>query len=319
MHFAKLLARSVLAVTVSLGAIAPAAAADPYPSKQVTMVVPFPPGGGADLLGRLLAKKFSEAWGQPVVVVNKPGASGTLGAREVGRAAPDGYTLLIAASGAVVPSNAAELAPISLLSAPPYIVAVNASLPVNTLREFVAYAKARPDGSVSYASSGPASASHLSGELFMGLTQTKITHVPYKGMGQAVQDLLGGQVTVMFGPPPALLPHIKSGKLKGLAVTDIQRSPLFKELPTAAEAGVPGFEARAWYGIFAPANTPGDVLARIGAETRTALAAADLRETLAALGAVPLGGEAAEFARFLSADIVKWDELMRKAGITPQQ
>jgi tripartite-type tricarboxylate transporter receptor subunit TctC len=318
MQIRRLLARSIATVGVALVAVFPAAAQTGFPSRPVTLVVAFPPGGGADLLGRLLARKYEEAWGQSVIVANRPGAAGTIGANEVARAPADGHTLLVGASGAVVPSNEASLAPVSLLSAPAYIVAVNASLPVNTLREFVAYAKAHPDGSISYASSGTASASHLSGELFQGLTQTKLTHVPYKGMGQAVNDLIGGQVTVMFGPPPALLPHIKSGRLKALAVTDTHRSPLFPDIPTAIEAGVPGLEARAWYGIFAPAATPAAVINKINADTAKALAAPDLIETLATQGATPLGGDPASFARFLKADIAKWDELMRKAGLPTQ-
>jgi len=311
----KFLAQSVAAIGVALVAIAPAVAQTTFPSKQVTVVVAFPPGGGADLLGRLLAEKYSEAWGQTVVVLNRPGAAGMIGAREVGRAPPDGHTLLVGASGAVMTSNMAELAPVSLLSTPPYIVAVNASLPVNTLRELVAYAKERPDGSVSFASSGAGSASHLAGELFQSLTQTKMTHVPYKGMGQAVQDLVGGQVTVMFGPPPALLPHIKSGKLKGLAVTDTQRSPLFGEIPTSAEAGVPGLEARAWYGIFAPAGTPAAVVAKINTDTTKALAAPNVVETLALQGATPASGDPASFAAFLKQDIATTEDLLRKAGL----
>jgi tripartite-type tricarboxylate transporter receptor subunit TctC len=305
---------AMLAITIG----SPAVAQAPFPSKQVTLIVPFPPGGGADLLARLLAKKYSEAWGQTVVVVNRPGAAGTVGAREVGRSAPDGHTLLVGASGAVVPSNEKELAPVALLSTPPYLIAVNVALPAKTLKEFIDYAKARPDGSVSYASSGPGSASHLSGELFQGLTQTKLTHVPYKGMGQAVQDLVGGQVTVMFGPPPALLPHIRSGKLRALAVTDTQRSPLFNDIPTAAEAGLGGFEAGAWYGIFAPAGTPAAVVDRINADTSKALAASDVVEALAAQGATPSSGDPASFGRFLKADIAKWDELVRKAGLPAQ-
>jgi tripartite-type tricarboxylate transporter receptor subunit TctC len=233
----------------------------------------------------------------------------------VGRAAPDGHTLLVGASGAVMSANEAELAPVALLSTPPYIVAVNAATPVNTLHELVAYAKARPDGSVSFASSGSGSASHLAGEQFQALTQTKLTHVPYKGQGQAVQDLVGGQVTVMFGPPPALLPHIKSGKLRALAVTDTRRSPLFADVPTTAEAGVPGLEARAWYGIFAPAGTPAAVIAKINTDTAKALAAPDVTETLALQGATPASGDAASFAAFLKKDIGATEDLMKKAGI----
>ena len=319
MKILRLVTRSIAVLGVGLVALMPATAQTPaqtaFPSKQVTLVVAFPPGGGADLLGRLLAKKYSEAWGQTVIVLNRPGAAGMIGAREVGRAPPDGHTLLVGASGAVMTSNEAELAPVSLLSTPPYIVAVSATLPVNTLREFVAYAKARPDGSVSFGSSGAGSASHLAGELFQSLTQTKLTHVPYKGMGQAVQDLVGGQVTAMFGPPPALLPHIKSGKLKGLAVTDTRRSPLFSDIPTSAEAGVPGLEARAWYGIFAPAGTPAAVIARINAETTKALAAPDVVETLGLQGATPASGDPASFAAFLKRDIATTEDLLRKAGL----
>jgi len=315
MPIRKLLVRSVAAFGVALVAVAPAVAQTAFPSKQVTVVVAFPPGGGADLLGRLLAKKYSEAWGQTVVVLNRPGAAGMIGAREVGRAEPDGHTLLVGASGAVLTSNEAELAPVSLLSTPPNIVAVNASLPVKNLREFVAYAKARPDGSVSFASSGAGSSTHLAGELFQSLTQTKVTHIPYKGMGQAVLDLVGGQVTVMFGPPPALLPHIKSGKLKALAVADTQRSPLFGEIPTSAEAGVPGLESRVWYGIFAPAGTPAAVIARINTDTIKALAAPDVVETLATQGATPAGGDPASFGAFLKKDIATTEDLMRKAGL----
>ena len=315
MQIRKLVTRSIAALGVALAAVVPAAAQTGFPSKQVTLVVAFPPGGGADLLGRLLAKKYSEAWGQTVIVMNRPGAAGTIGAKEVARAAPDGHTLLVGASGTVLTFNEAELAPVSLLSTPANIAAVNASLPVGNLREFVAYAKARPDGSVSFASSGAGSSTHLAGELFQGLTQTKLTHVPYKGMGQAVLDLVGGQVTVMFGPPPALLPHIKSGKLKALAVADTQRSPLFGDIPTSAEAGVPGLESRVWYGIFAPAGTPAAVIARINADTTRALAAPDVVETLATQGATPASGDPASFGAFLKKDIATTEDLMRKAGL----
>jgi len=318
MQIRKFLIDSIAALGVALVAAVPALAQTAFPSKQVNLVVAFPPGGGADLLGRLLAKKYSEAWGQTVIVLNRPGAAGAIGAREVGRAPPDGYTLLVGASGAVMSANEAELAPISLLSTPPYILAVNASLPVNNLREFVSYAKAHSDGSVSFASSGIGSASHLAGELFQSLTQTKMTHVPYKGMGQAVQDLAGGQVTAMFGPPPALLPFIRTGKVKALAVLDTSRSPLFSDIPTSTEAGVPGLEARAWYGIFAPAGTPAAVIAKINAETTKALAAPDVIHALALQGATPSGGEPATFAAFLKRDIEATEDLMRKSGLPLQ-
>ena len=315
MQIRTFLIRSIAVASVALAAAVPAVAQTAFPTKQVTVVVAFPPGGGADLLGRLLAKKYQEAWGQTVVVLNRPGAAGLIGATEVARAAPDGHTLLVGASGGVLSSNEAELAPVSLLSMPPNIVAVNATLPVNNLRELVAYVKARPDGSVSFGSSGAGSSTHLAGELFQSLTQTRLTHIPYKGMGQAVLDLVGGQVTVMFGPPPALLPHIKSGKLRALAVADTQRSPLFSEIPTSVEAGVPGLESRVWYGIFAPAGTPAAVINRINADTLKALAAPDVVETLATQGATPVGGDSASFASFLKKDIATTEDLMKKAGL----
>jgi len=288
--------------------------AQDYPTRLVTLVVPFPPSGGADILARMLAKHLSAVWGHPVAVENKPGAAGIIGANAVGAAAPDGYTLVVGASGAVTPDNAKLLAPVSLLSAPPYIITISPSLPVATLQDLVAYAKANP-AKVFYASSGPGSASHLSGELFAGLTQTQLTHVPYKGMGQAVQDLMGGQVNLMFGPPPVLLPHVKSGKIRALAVGSRERSPLYPEIPTATEAGVPGFDAGAWYGLLAPANTPRDVIAKISAEATRALQKPEIVQALASIGATPVGSKPEEFARYLQADIAKWDELLKKAGV----
>jgi tripartite-type tricarboxylate transporter receptor subunit TctC len=291
-----------------------AAFAQDYPTRPVTLVVPFPPSGGADILARLLARHLSATWGQTVTVENKPGAAGTIGANAVAASAPDGHTMVVGASGALTPDNVKSLAPVSLLSAPPYLVAVTPSLPVNTLLDLVGYAKAHPT-KVFYGSSGAGSASHLSGELFAGLTQTRLTHVPYKGMGQAVQDLMGGQVNVMFGPPPVLLPHVKSGKLKALAVASPQRSPLFPEIPTAGEAGVGGFDAGAWYGLLVPAATPPAVIAKISAEAARGLQKPEIVQALAAIGATPVGNKPEEFARYLVADIAKWDELLKKAGV----
>lgn len=306
------------ALAATLMAAAPlawtGALANDFPNRRVNMIVPFPPGGGADILGRIIAKHLTEVWNQPVVVENRAGAAGTIGANAVGTSAPDGYNIVVAASGAVTPDNAKTLAPVSLLSAPPYLVAVNASFPGSTLQDLVSQAKANP-GKVFFASSGAGSASHLSGELFMGLTQTKLTHVPYKGMGQAVQDLVGGQVTVMFGPPPVLLPQVKAGKLKALAVASPQRSPLFADIPTAAEAGVAGFDAGAWYGLLVRAGTPQAVITKISEETARAVKKAEVVQALASIGATPIGSTPEEFARYLAADIAKWDDLLRKAGV----
>lgn len=294
---------------------------DTYPSRVVTFVVAYPPGGGADILARVLAKRLTEVWAQPVVVMNKSGAFGTIAANAVGSSTPDGHTLLVGASGMFALDNtktlAKTLAPTSLLSAPPVIIAVNASLPVSSLGELVAYAKARPE-KVTFASSGAGSSTHLAGELFMGLTQTRLTHIPYKGMGQAIQDLVGGTVTLMFGPPPVLLPHIKSGRLKSLAVASRQRSPLFPDIPTAAEAGVSGFEAGLWFGVFAPAKTPREIVTKVSADTARALRSPEIEQTLASGGSTPIGSSPEEFAQFLEADTALWGNVLRKAGVTPQ-
>lgn len=307
----------VLAALVCAMAVLSVRAAEPFPVKPVTIVVPFPPGGGADILARVIGQKLSETWGQPVVIETKPGAAGVLGAGVVARSPADGYTLLMAAGGAVTPDNLKDLAPVTLVSAPPYLLAVSASMQVSSVQELIAYAKAKP-GAINFASSGPGSASHLAAELFMSMSQTKMTHVPYKGIGQAVNDLVAGTVTVMFGPPPPLLPHVQSGKLRALAVTGAERSPLFKDLPTVAEAGVPGYEAVGWYGILAPAKTPRDIVARVADETSRALRAPAVQERLAGVGAMPVGNSPEQFARFLEADIAKAWDLMRKAGVAPQ-
>ena len=310
----RILAAAILAVA---GLLPAAQAAEPFPVKPVTIVVPFPPGGGADILARVIGQKLSETWGQPVVIETKPGAAGVLGAGVVARSPADGYTLLMAAGGAVTPDNMKDLAPVTLVSAPPYLLAVSASMPVNSVKELIAMAKAKP-GAINFASSGPGSASHLAAEQFMALSQTKMTHVPYKGIGQAVNDLVAGTVTVMFGPPPPLLPHVQGGKLKALALTGAERSPLFKDLPTVAEAGVPGYEAVGWYGLLAPAKTPREIVLRISEETARALRAPAVQERLAGVGATPVGNTPEQFAKFLEADIAKSSDLMRKAGVTPQ-
>ncbi len=310
--------RIALAAACAVAALLPAAsnAADAYPSRPVTMVVPFPPGGGADILARVIGQRLSETWGQTVVVESKPGAAGVVGAGAVARSPADGYTLLMAAGGAVTPDNMKDLAPVTLVSAPPYLLAVSASMPVNSVKELIAFAKAKP-GAANFASSGPGSASHLAAELFMSMSQAKMTHVPYKGIGQAVNDLVAGTVTVMFGPPPPLLAHVQSGKLRALAVTGSERSPLFKDLPTVAESGVPGYEAVGWYGVLAPAKTPREIVVRLADEISKALKFPAVQERLASVGATPVGNSPEQFGRFLEADVAKSWDLMKKAGVAP--
>ena len=294
----------------------PVFAQDAYPAHAISIVVPFPPGGGADILARVLGQKLSDTWRQPVLVENKPGAAGVIGANGVAKSEPDGYTLLMAASGAIVPANAKELAPVTLVAAPPYMLLLNAAVPVNSTKEFIAYLKSRP-GELNFASSGVGSASHLSAELFMGATGTRMAHVPYKGIGQAVTDLMSGQVQVLFGPPPAVLKQVQAGTLKAIAVTGPQRSALWPAIPAVAET-VPGYDAVGWYGLLAPARTPKEVVAKIAAEVARALQVPQVNERLTAIGATPAAGTPEEFARFLEADTSKWANLMAKAGITPQ-
>lgn len=298
-------------IAVLLLMFAPAARAqDAYPSRPVTIVVPFPPGGGADILARLIGQKLNEKWGQPVVVDNRPGAAGVIGASGVGRAKADGYTLLMAASGALVPDNIKSLAPVTLVTAPPYLLVVHESVPVSSTKELVDYLKTHP-GEVNFASSGVGSASHLLAELFMQMTGTKMTHVPYKGIGQAVTDLIGSRVSVMFGPP-TIVSHVESGKLKALAITSHARSPLFPKLPTVEEGGVPGYEAIGWYGLLAPANTPKEVVDKIAKDVAEAMMVPLVQERLAGMGAVPGSTSPAEFKSFIEGDIKKWDDLLMK-------
>ena len=305
---------ALLLAMACLAVAAPVQAADVYPSRAITVVVPFPPGGGADILGRVIGQRLSEIWHQPIVVDNRSGAAGIVGANSVAKSKPDGYTLLMAASGAVVPSNIKDLAPISLVTAPPYMLLLNAQVPVSTTKEFIAYLKSHP-GKLNFASSGVGSASHLAAELFMGITGTKMTHVPYKGIGQAVSDLIGGQVEVMFGPPPAVLKHIQAKTLKALAVTSSQRSSLFPEYPTVAEAGVAGYEAVGWYGLLGPVGMPKEIIVKISTEVARILQVPIVNERLTAMGSTPVGSSPEEFARFLNDDSAKWTSLMTKAGI----
>lgn len=311
----RMMAAAAFALFVATQSTA-AIAADAYPIRPITMIVPAPPGGGADILARVIGQRLSEAWGQPVVVESKPGAAGAVGAAWVGRSAPDGYILLMAPSGALTPANSKDLAPVTLVTSPPYLLTVTAAMPVSSVKDLITYLRSRP-GVVNFASSGPGSASHLAGELFKAMSQTEMVHVPYKGIGQAVTDLIAGTVSVMFGPPLPLLPHVQSGKLKALAVTSSERSPLFKGMPTVTEAGLPGYEAVGWYGILAPLKTPREIIVKIADETARALKVPAMQERLAAMGATAVGNTPEQFARFLEADIAKWANLMQKAGITP--
>jgi tripartite-type tricarboxylate transporter receptor subunit TctC len=293
---------------------APAAQAS-YPARAVTIVVPFPPGGGADTLARLLGARLSEKWGQQVVVDNRPGASGHIGASFVARSAPDGYTLVMASTAALDEKNVTQFAPISLVSASSYVVTVGAKKGIKSIKELVAYAKANPD-LLTFGSSGTGAASHLSVELFNQQADVKMMHIPYKGTGQAVTDLLSGNIDVMFAPAQTIVPHLESGKLQALAVTSAERSKVLPNLPTVAEAGVPGYAAVGWFGLLAPAGTSPAIIKKINADVTETLSEPEVVKSLLIAGAEPSTGTSEEFDRFINSELTKWTGLMKGLGLT---
>jgi tripartite-type tricarboxylate transporter receptor subunit TctC len=295
-----------------------AAAAQGYPSKPVRIVVPFPPGGGADTLTRIMEPKLVALWGQPVIVENRPGASGHIGADFVAKSAPDGSTLLMSSTASLTEKNVDQFAPVSLVSASPYVVTVNPRVAAANIRELIALAKSQP-GKLSFGSSGTGAASHLSAELFKSMAGVDLLHVPYKGTGQAVTDLLAGHVNLMFAPAQTVMPYVREGRLRALALTGAKRSESLPDLPTVAESGLPGYAAVGWFGLLAPAATPRATVAKISADVKRVLAEREVREKMLGLGADPSGDTPEEFARFIRDDQAKWSKLMKEAGITAPQ
>jgi len=297
--------------------------AQDYPSRPVRIVVPFAAGGPNDIIARLVGQKLAEALGQQVVVDNRPGAGGNIGTDAVAKAAPDGYTLLSAGPGSLIMNplmakvpydTARDFAPVSLMASAPNVLVVHPSVPAATVRELIALARAQP-GRLNYASGGTGSSAHLAPALFAAMAGIDLTHVPYKGTGPGLNDLLGGQVQLaIFGIPP-LLPHIKSGRLRALAVTGKRRSSELPDVPTVDEAGVPGYEVSPWYGLLAPAGTPPPIVARLASEVTKIVRAADMREKLAAQGAEPGGGTPEEYAAVIRSETVLWTRVIREAGI----
>ena len=296
----------------------------PYPNRPVKLVVPFPPGGPLDIISRLIAQKASEDWGQSVVVDNRPGAGGNIGADVVAKSPPDGYTILMGAlsTHAVNPSlypkmpydAVNDFAPISLVAITPNVLVVNTSLPVNSAKEFIAYAKAN-SGKLSFGSGSNGSAGHLAGELFKVETgKTDIVHIPYKGGAPATQALLAGDTQFMFDNLANAMPQVKAGKLKALAVTTAERSKLAPDLPTMAEAGMPGFDISTWFGLVAPAGTPKDVIAKWNAEVVKILNSPDMRERLTAQGAEPAPSTPEQFAAFIQSEIPKYARIVKISG-----
>ena len=288
-----------------------------YPNKPVRIVVPFPPGGGTDVLARLLQPALARIWGQPVVVENKPGASGTIGAAAVADSPADGYTLLMSSTASLTANNVARFAPVTLVSASPYVIAVNPKVPAQGVKELVEQARRNP-GKLSFGSSGTGAASHLAGELFKSMAGVDMLHVPYKGTGQAVTDLVGGQIDLMFAPAETVMPHVQAGRLRALAVTSARRATALPQLPTAAESGLPGYEAIGWFGLLAPVGTPPELVAKISADANKAMADDEVRRKMLAVGAEPSGNTPEAFARFIRDDMAKWAKLMAERGIKPE-
>jgi tripartite-type tricarboxylate transporter receptor subunit TctC len=314
----------LIAVVVSFAALgAMSVHAQPYPSKPIRIVVPYPPGGFNDTLGRTLAEKFQKDWGQSALVENKPGANTVIGTEAVAKAAPDGYTLLVVAFPfAVTPSlirnlpydTLRDFAPVALCAQSPNVLVVNPELPVKSVAELVALAKAKPDA-LSYASTGNGSSNHISMELFKTLAGVRLVHVPYKGSAPAEVDLMGGQVDMYFASPSSAAPHVVSGKLRALAQSGARRSSVAPDLPTVAEAGVPGYEVTVWFGLVAPAGTPREVVDKLNAEVLKVLAMPDVRERFLALGVEPLGSTPGEFASHIRAQMEKWAKVVKGAGV----
>jgi len=321
---AAVLSASVLAAAGL--ALAQDAAAQSFPTKAITIVIPATPGGAIDLTARVIGPKLTDAWGKPVVVENKAGATGIIGTEFIAKATPDGQTLvLVASSHAINPSMFKKLPydtvksfePVVLTHVLPLVLVVHPSLPVKNVQELIAYGKANPQ-KLSFASSGPGGAPHMSGELFKSMTGIDMLHVPYKGSTAAHSDLLSGRTTLMFDTVSAVNAHVKGGALRALAVTTPKRSAAMPEVPTMAEAGLKGYETSTWGGVLAPAGTPKDVVAKLNAEMNKALAAPDVRQRMLDAGIEPQGGTPQQFATFIQSEMVKWGKVAKTAGIQPE-
>jgi tripartite-type tricarboxylate transporter receptor subunit TctC len=315
MKLASLPARSIALAVACV--IAGGAMAQPFPAKPVHIIVPFPPGGGADALARIMAPHLTKIWGQPVIVENKAGASGQIGAESVANAPADGYTLMMSSTASLTEKNAHQFAPVSLVSASPYVIVANPKVPASNVRELIDYAKKNP-GKLTFGSSGTGAASHLSAELFKSLAGIDMLHVPYKGTGQAVTDLLAGQIDLMFAPAQTVMQHVQGGKLKAFAVTSARRSATLPDLPTAAQSGLPGYEAIGWFGLLVPAATPKALVAKLSDDSRKALDEPEAKQRMLALGAEPAGNTPEQFAQFIRDDQAKWSKLMRERGIASE-
>jgi len=295
-----------------------------YPTKPIRILVGFTPGGASDITTRILGQKLTEHFGQPVIIDNRAGASGAIAARIVARSVPDGHTVLSGATSilAINPGLSANLdydpvrdfAPVSQTVSMPQLLVVHPSVKAGTVQELIALAKARP-GELNYSSSGPGSSSHLAMELLKFMAGLNLVHVPFKGSGQSMPALLAGQVQLIFDPMPTSLPHVKTGKLRALAISTARRAPAIAELPTVAESGVPGYESSLWYGVLLPAGTPPAIVARLHKAVVDILRTPEVVERFSALGADPQASTPAEFGRYIRQELAKWGKLIKAAGI----
>ena len=298
-----------------------------YPAKPVRLIIPFPPGGATDILGRVLAQKLTEQMGQSVVVENRPGAGGTIGSEMAAKAAPDGYTILLAtvSTHSVGPALNPKLAydvkrdfaPVIQMADATNVLIASPTLPVNNLAELIAHARANP-GKLNFSSSGNGTIVHMTGEMFKMATGSFVVHIPYKGTALAIPDLISGQIAFMFDNISSALPHIKSGKVKTLGISALRRSALVPDIPTMDEAGLKGFESNTYFGVFMPTGTPQAIVQRVNGEINKALQTQDFRERLAVHGAEPVGGTPEQFARVIERETTKYAAVIKRAGIKPE-
>jgi len=310
-------------IAMLLAGAALGAQAENYPSKPIKMIVPFSVGGTTDILARIIGQELTKAWGQQVIIDNRPGAGGNIGADLVAKSAPDGYTLVMGTVGthAINASlykkmpydTVKDFAPITLVAAVPNVLVVHPAVPAKSVKELIEYAKANP-GKLSFASSGNGTSVHLSGELFKAMAGVSMTHIPYKGSAPAIIDLMGGQVQLMFDNMPTALPHVKAGRLRALAVTSAKRSPAMPDLPTIAEAGVAGYEAESWFGVLAPAGTPSAIVTKLNGEIVRILGLPEIKERLLSQGAEPVGNSPEQFAAHITAEMAKWGNVVKASG-----
>jgi tripartite-type tricarboxylate transporter receptor subunit TctC len=303
-----------------------AAVAQAFPTKPIRFIVPFPPGGGNDTMARAFGQKMTEGFTQQVVIDNRPGAGGNIGAETAARALPDGYTLFLGGVGShginpglqKVPYDPiADFAPISLIASAPLVIVVPLSLPAKTVGDLIQLARAKP-GALNYASSGNGTIAHLSAELLNSMAKIKLEHVPYKGTGPALTDLLGGRVQVMFNSAVSIMPQVRAGKLRAIAMTATKRSPAMPDVPTVAESGVPGYEAASWYGVLAPAKTPRSIIMKLNGEIVRIAQLPDVRERLAGDGADPIGSSPEAFAAHIKRELARWARVIEEAHIPRQ-